>query len=99
MSEPVQPAPAFSLRAEQELSRTLEQYCRVPGQEQESALTPALSRLCSEAHDQSLGPEQMLKAVKMAWARVPRAPKESDEARALAWEGLEGVHRVVLRPR
>ena len=61
----------FSAGAETQLRDAFAHYASRWRDEPEALVREALERLCREAHERELGPEQMLIAVKAAWAAVP----------------------------
>jgi hypothetical protein len=68
---PAVPSPRFSAAAVEQLNRALQLYIASCDEVRVELLRLALERLCVEAHQQQLGPEKMLVAVKTVWASVP----------------------------
>ncbi|MDB4900638.1 MAG: hypothetical protein JWN53_2446 [Gemmatimonadetes bacterium] len=64
--------PGFSTEALAEVQSALNGYLAM-APEREEKLQEAMRRLCTEAHARSLGPEQMVIAVKHAWATMTTA--------------------------
>ena len=80
----------FSAGARIQLTDALTQYLATWNEERHDVLRAALERLCTEAHEKQLGPEQMLVLVKAAWASVPEGRTLDPDRRRIAFERVLG---------
>jgi hypothetical protein len=89
-SVPNEPARVFSAAAETQLRDALTDYVATWNDEPHTMLRAALERLCTEAHDRSLGPERMLVTVKAAWGAVPESHTLDHDRKQVVFDRLLG---------
>ncbi len=85
-SPPQRPAETFSPDAQRQLTEALLGYLNLGDPMRHVALAKATKRLCKEAHERQLRPEQMLIAVKAVWFGLPEVAQISRERAQIAWD-------------
>jgi hypothetical protein len=76
----------FSADLTREVGKALGALLSSPGDETQERLRVATQRVCTEAHQMSLPPEQMVIALKRLFERVPLAGAFDPERRRAAYE-------------
>ena len=76
----------FSAELTREVGKALGALLASPGEETQERLRLATQRVCREAHQMALAPEQMVIALKRLFERVPLAGAIDPDRRRAAYE-------------
>lgn len=82
----VPPGATFSEGALHELTTALANYLDSGDSSRHEILERAMWRLCTEAHQQHLRPEQMIIEIKKVWARNPALDRMHESRAGVAWD-------------
>jgi hypothetical protein len=76
----------FSSELTREVGKALSALLASPGEETQERLRLATQRVCTEAHQMALPPEQMVIALKRLFERIPLAGAFDPDRRRAAYE-------------